>query len=264
VLLSKKTRLVAVGLASNATGTINEVKRIIAQAHAAGALVYVDAVHYAPHAAIDVQELDCDFLVCSAYKFFGPHVGVLYGKKELLERLTAYKVRPQESAPPCKFETGTLNHEGIAGTAAAINYLAELGRGFESEFSPGLGKFSGRRLQLKCALAAIQSYEQRLTAKLITDLQGVPGLKIYGITAPERLRQRTPTLAIRMPKHSPHAIARRLAAENLYVWDGNFYALEVTTRLGVEEQGGVVRIGLVHYNTPAEIDRLLAVLHELA
>lgn len=263
-LLSSKTKLVAVGLASNATGTINEVNRIIQKAHAVGALVYVDAVHYAPHAPIDVQSLDCDFLVCSAYKFFGPHIGVLYGKHELLERLHAYKVRPQEPNAPFKFETGTLNHEGMAGTEAAIAYLSDLGKRFEAEFSNTVKNFSGRRLQLKCAMAAIQAYEKSLSEKLIAGLQAIPGTKIYGITDPARFHQRTPTVALRMPKHSPRAIAERLAAENIYVWDGNFYALEVTTRLGVEEQGGVVRIGLAHYNTAEEIDRLLNIVHEFS
>ncbi len=263
-LLSPRTKLVAVGLASNATGTINDVKRIIPKAHAAGALVYVDAVHYAPHAPLDVQSLDCDFLVCSAYKFFGPHVGVLYGRHEILERLQAYKVRPQEITPPFKFETGTLNHEGLAGTGAAIDYLADLGRKFESEYSGLFSNFAGRKLQLKCALAAIQAYEKQLAEKLIENLQAIPGVKIYGLTAPARFDHRTPTVAMRMPKHSPRRIAERLAAENIYVWDGNFYALEVTTRLGVEEQGGVVRIGLVHYNTAEEITRLMRVLQDLA
>ena len=263
-LLSSKTKLVAVGLASNATGTINEVQRIIAKAHAAGALVYVDAVHYAPHAPIDVQALDCDFLVCSAYKFFGPHVGVLYGRHEILERLPAYKVRPQDMNPPFKFETGTLNHEGLAGTHAAIDYLAGLGKAVQAQYANAFKKFSGRKLQLKCALAAIQAFERKLSEKLLESLQALPGMKIYGLTAPARLEQRTPTVAMRMPKHSPRAIAERLAAENIYVWDGNFYALEVTTRLGVEEQGGVVRIGLVHYNTAEEIERLSRVLRELA
>lgn len=263
-LLSRKTRLVAVGLASNATGTINDVKRIIQKAHAAGALVYVDAVHYAPHAPMDVQDLDCDFLVCSAYKFFGPHAGVLYGKHEILERLQAYKVRPQEISPPFKFETGTLNHEGLAGTAAAIAYLADLGKNFETHFSSTHKDFAGRRLQLKCAMAAIQAYERALSVKLLAGLQALAGLQIYGITDRARLHQRTPTVAFRLKGHSPRAIAERLAAENIYVWDGNFYALEVTTRLGVEAKGGVVRVGLVHYNTEEEIDFLLRVLQKLS
>ncbi|MGH7494870.1 MAG: cysteine desulfurase-like protein [bacterium] len=261
-LLSNRTRLVAAGLASNAVGTINDVTRLIQKAHTAGALVYLDAVHYAPHAPIDVQALDCDFLACSAYKFFGPHVGVLYGKREILEGLQAYKVRPQEKNPPFKFETGTLNHEGLAGTKAAIDYIADLGQNVAAEYASAFGTFGGRKLQLKCAMAAIQAYERKLSEKLIAGLHTIPGMKIYGITAPSRFHQRTPTVALRMQKYSPRVLAERLAAENIYVWDGNFYALEVTTRLGLEEQGGVVRVGLVHYNTIDEIDRLVALLQE--
>jgi cysteine desulfurase family protein (TIGR01976 family) len=263
-LLSNRVKLVAVGLASNAVGTINDVARFIQKAHAGGALVYVDAVHYAPHAPIDVQALDCDFLVCSAYKFFGPHVGVLYGRREILEKLQAYKVRPQEMAPPFKFETGTLNHEGLAGTHAAIEYLADLGKNFAGEYAGAFRGFGGRKLHLKCAMAAIQGYERKLSETLLAGLQAIPGLKVYGITAPSRFHQRTPTVALRMQKYSPRALAERLAAENIYVWDGNFYALEVTTRLGVEEQGGVVRVGLVHYNTMEEIDRMLNLLQTLS
>lgn len=256
-LLSPKTKLVAVGYASNAVGTINEVNRIVKMAHAAGALVYVDAVHYAPHGPIDVQALDCDFLVCSAYKFFGPHVGVLYGNYEVMERLHAYKVRPQESMPPSKFETGTLNHEGLAGAAAAIEYIAELGR--------HAGKPAGeqdRRRDLKMAMAAIQEYERTLSQKLIAGLQAIPGVRVFGITDAKRYHQRTPTVAMRVEKHSPQAVAERLGEENIYVWDGNFYALEVIKRLGYEDKGGVVRIGLVHYNTEEEIDRMLGVLQK--
>lgn len=257
-LLSAKTKLVAVGYASNAVGTINDVDRIIKMAHAAGALVYVDAVHYAPHGPIDVQALDCDFLVCSAYKFFGPHVGALYGKLEVMERLHAYKVRPQESTPPFKFETGTLNHEGLAGTAAAIEYIAELGR--------HAGKSAGgqdRRRDLKMAMAAIQEYERGLSQRLVTGLQAIPGARVFGLTDAKRHHQRTPTVAMRMEKHSPQAVAERLGEENIYVWDGNFYALEAITHLGYEDKGGVVRIGLVHYNTEEEIDRMLGVLQKL-
>jgi selenocysteine lyase/cysteine desulfurase len=251
-------------LASNATGTINDVERIVRKAHAAGALVYVDAVHYAPHAPVDVQALNCDFLVCSAYKFFGPHVGVLYGKQAILERLQAYKVRPQEMIPPFKFETGTLNHEGLAGTKAAIDYISDLGQSLTAGHASAFASFRGRKLQLKCAMTAIQEYERTLSEKLLAGLQAIPGLKVYGITAPSRFHQRTPTVALRMQKHSPRAIAGHLAAENIFVWDGNFYALEVTKRLGVEEQGGVVRIGLVHYNTMEEIDQVLSLLRKIA
>jgi len=262
-LLSAKTKLVAVGYASNAVGTINDVQRIVQMAQRVGALTYIDAVHYAPHGPIDVQALDCDFLVCSAYKFFGPHIGVLYGKSGVLARLQAYKVRPQDEQPPYKFETGTLNHEGIAGAAAAINYLAEVGRTCGADFADKCKNFSGRSLHLKMAMAAIQNYERQFSEKLIAGIQALPGAKIFGITESSRLLQRTPTVSFRMQQHPPSAIAERLGRENIYVWDGNFYALEVTKRLGVEEQGGIVRIGLVHYNTEAEIARCLRVLQEL-
>ncbi|NUM77832.1 cysteine desulfurase-like protein [candidate division KSB1 bacterium] len=262
-LLTAKTKLVAVGYASNAVGTINDVNRIIKMAHAAGALVCVDAVHFAPHGPIDVQMLDCDFLVCSAYKFFGPHVGVLYGKYEVMERLHAYKVRPQESPPPFKFETGTLNHEGLAGTTAAIEYLAELGRHVDNSAVLQASSWQGRRRDLKIAMAAIQEYERTLSQKLIAGLQAISGVRVFGITDAKRYHQRTPTVAMRMEKHSPQAVAERLGEENIYVWDGNFYALEVITRLGYEDKGGVVRIGLVHYNTEEEIDRMLEVLQQL-
>jgi len=260
-LLTPRTRLVAIGYASNAVGTINDVARIIARAHASGALVYVDAVHFAPHGPIDVQALDCDFLVCSAYKFFGPHVGVLYGKHEVMDRLPAYKVRPQEPTPPYKFETGTLNHEGLAGTIAAIEYLAQLGR--QTGAAAEETRWQGRRRELKTAMRAVQDYEHRLTQKLISGLQAIPGVRVFGITDPSSYSQRTPTVALRMEKHTPREVAERLGAENIYVWDGDFYAVEVIKRLGYEDKGGVVRIGLVHYNTEEEIDRLLAVLQTL-
>lgn len=261
-LLSNKTKLVAVGYASNATGTINDVRRVIQMAKTVGALTYIDAVHYAPHGPIDVQALDCDFLVCSPYKFFGPHMGVLYGKTEVLARFQAYKVRPQDSQPPYRFETGTLNHEGIAGTAAAIDYIAEVGKTHGAEFEANYKNFSGRRLLLKTAMAAMQAYERSIFAKLLAGLQALPQVKIYGITERNRMHERTPTVSIRM-QQPPSVIAERLGRENIYVWEGNFYALEVTTRLGVEEHGGLVRIGLVHYNTEEEVARCVQVLREI-
>jgi cysteine desulfurase family protein (TIGR01976 family) len=262
-LLNRRTRLLAVGYASNAVGTINEVKRLGEMVHGVGGMIYVDAVHYAPHGPIDVQEIDCDFLVCSAYKFFGPHAGVLYGKREVLEKLPPYKVRPQESTPPNKFETGTLNHEGLAGTMAAIEYLADLGKSYGDMKSERLDHYHGRRRDLKLAMHAMQPYERELSSKLLAGLKSISGLKIYGITDEKNFSHRTPTFAIRHSKLAPEEVARRLGEQGIYVWDGNFYALEVTTRLGVEEHGGVVRIGLVHYNTAEEIDRLINALCEM-
>lgn len=262
-LLTSRTKLLAVGYASNAVGTINDVKRLAHLVHAAGAMIFVDAVHYAPHGPIDVRDIDCDFLACSVYKFFGPHVGVLYGKYPLLDKLPPYKVRPQENAPPHKFETGTLNHEGIAGAAAAIDYLAELGKNNGAPYSQEYARFSGRRHDLKVALHAIRAYESQLSLYLANELKKISGLKIYGIATTKDFGQRTPTFAIRLPNLTPAEIARRLGEHGIFVWDGNFYALEVTTRLGVEEHGGVVRIGLAHYNTVEEIDRLIVALRTM-
>ena len=250
--LSRKTKIVACGLASNAVGTISDVEMISRMAHAFGALLFVDAVQYAPHGPLDVQALDCDFLVCSAYKFFGPHEGVLYGKYDLLDRLPAYKVRPAGNRPPHKFETGTQNHEGIAGTLAAVEYLASL--------SGGTGT---RRERILSSMAMIQGYERRLTSHLIEGLQQIKGLRIYGITDPDRLDRRVPTVSFRIEGVSPRRVAEVLGERGIFVWDGNYYALAVTERLDVEDKGGMVRVGLVHYNTMEEVDRLLEELHRI-
>jgi len=211
-----------------------------------------------------VQALSCDFLVSSAYKWFGPHVGVLYGRYELLEALFAYKVRPAPSAPPGKFETGTLNHEGIAGVLGALEYLAELGEeygaGFEAELA---NKYQGRRLSLKKAMTAIRAYEEGLGRALLETLEETPGVTIYGIRDLHRLNERVPTVAFRLKGWHPRRIAEELDKAGIYVWDGNYYALEVTTRLGVEEDGGMVRVGPVHYNTVREIEQFGAALRKL-
>ena len=258
--LSMRTEIVAVGYASNAVGTINDLKRIIDRAHERGAVVFVDAVHYAPHGLIDVQELDCDFLTCSAYKFFGPHVGVLYGKYDLMDKLPAYKVRPAGDKTPDKFETGTQNHEGIAGVKAAINYLASIGEKYGIDYEKKFKSFTGRRLHLKAAMAAIQSYEGDLFKRLMGGLQEIPGIQIYGITNLKQFDKRTPTIAFTVEKLSPREISKQLSRENIYVWDGNYYALEIMERLDLEKHGGAVRVGLCHYNTDEEVDRLLEVL----
>ncbi len=254
--IGPRTKLVAVGYASNAVGTINDVASITRMAHDAGAMVYIDAVHYAPHGPIDVRELDCDFLACSPYKFFAPHMGAVYGKREHLERLRPYKVRPASDAIPDRWETGTRNHEGLAGVGAAIEYLAELGR----QDAPALS----RREALLRAMSAIRVYERELSQKLIAGLLAIPGLSFYGITDPARFDRRTPTVAVRMEGHTPRALAEYLGERGIFCWDGNYYALNLTERLGVEASGGMLRIGLVHYNTAEEIDRLLTVLGELA
>jgi cysteine desulfurase family protein (TIGR01976 family) len=262
-LINPKTRLIAVGYASNAVGTINPIGRIAALAGNVGAWLWVDAVHYAPHGPIDVQALGCDFLVCSAYKFFGPHIGVLWGRLELLESLRPYQVRPANPNSPYKFETGTANHEGIAGALAAINYLAELGRTYGAAFAAETARYTGRRQELKQAMHTIITYERPLLAYLLAELQTIPGLTIYGITQPEHLTERCPTVAFTKTGYTPRQIAAHLGERGIFVWDGNYLALSVTDRLGLEESGGMVRVGLVHYNTQAEIDRLLAALREL-
>ena len=262
-LINQRTRLVAVGYASNAVGTINDVRRVGQMAHAVGAWVYVDAVHYAPHGSIDVQAIDCDFLALSAYKIFGPHVGALYGRFDLLDRLRAYQVRPADDRPPYKFETGTKSHEGLAGTSAAIDYLAELGAEFGASFADQFPGFEGRRLHLKTATAAIRGYERPLAERLIAGLQAIPGVTIYGITDPACFDERVPTVAFTLEDYTPRQIAERLGDEAIFVWDGNYYALAVTERLGVEESGGMVRVGIAHYNTAEEVDRLLTVVDDL-
>ncbi len=255
--LNDKTRLVAVGYASNAVGTINPVGGITKLAHAAGALVYIDAVHYAPHGLIDVKALDCDFLVCSPYKFFGPHMGTLYGKREHLQRFRPYKVRPCTEEVPGRWESGTQVHELIAGIGAAVEYLA--GLGWHSDPSA-----KTRREALASAYRTTGAYETRLVWRLIDELQSIPGVRIYGITDPQRSAERCSTLSLRIGNHHPTAMANYLGERGIFTWDGNYYALNLSERLGVELQGGMLRIGLVHYNTMEEVERLLTALREIA
>jgi cysteine desulfurase family protein (TIGR01976 family) len=255
--LNNKTKLVAVGYASNAVGTINPVAEITGLAHAVGALVYIDAVHYAPHGSIDVQALDCDFLVCSPYKFFGPHMGALYGKREHLERLRPYKVRPCTEQIPDRWESGTQVHELIAGIGAAVEYIAALGRRSD-------GVAPTRREALVAAYRATVAHERRLISRLIEGVQVIPGVRIYGITDPNRFSERCSTLSLRIGNHHPTAIATFLGERGIFTWDGNYYALNLTERLGVESLGGLLRVGLVHYNTMEEVERLLGALREFA
>jgi cysteine desulfurase family protein (TIGR01976 family) len=254
--ITDRTKLVAVGYASNAVGTINHVKEIVRLAHQWGAMAYIDAVHYAPHGPIDVRELDCDFLVCSTYKFFGPHMGVLYGKREHLKRLLPYKLRANTNAIPNRWEWGTLNHECIAGIAACVDYLADLGR----HVYPSA---SSRRAAVLAAFEAIQKHERGLMESLIRGLLALPGLKLYGINDPKRFDQRCPTIAVRIEGHTPLELATELGKRGFFTWDGNYYALNLTERLDVEKDGGFLRIGLAHYNTAEEVDRLLAALREI-
>lgn len=254
--LNQRTKVVAVGFASNAVGTINDVARVTKLAHEVGALVYVDAVHYAPHMTIDVRALDCDFLACSTYKFFGPHMGAVYGKREHLARLRPYKVRPASDATPDRWETGTQNHEALAGVSAAISYIAELGMRIEP-------KVETRREALLASYKAIRAYEKSLAERLIGGLQQIPGLKLYGIADPAHFDRRTPTVAVRVEGHTPAELSTRLGDRGIFTWEGNYYAINLTERLGVEDKGGMLRIGLVHYNTAAEVDRFLEELRRI-
>jgi cysteine desulfurase family protein (TIGR01976 family) len=266
--INDHTKLVAVGYASNAVGTINPVKEIVRLAHAAGALAYIDAVHYGPHGLIDVAALDCDFLACSTYKFFGPHMGVLFGKRERLARLRPYKVRPLTDAVPYRWEWGTLNHECIAGIIACVDYIADLGRHALSQkgvphFSRSLREVGSRRAAIVAAFEAIQQYESRLMERLIAGLVQIPRLKIYGITDPARFAERCPTLAVRIAGHTPLELATKLGERGFFTWDGNYYALNLTEQLDLEKTGGFLRIGLVHYNTMEEVERFLIALKEI-
>jgi cysteine desulfurase family protein (TIGR01976 family) len=254
--VNSRTKLVAVGYASNAVGTINDVKEVVRLAHGAGALAYIDAVHYAPHGPIDVRDLDCDFLVCSSYKFFGPHMGVLYGKREHLKRLEPYKVRANTNEIPNCWEWGTLNHECIAGITACVEYLASIGRRLQPSVS-------SRRAAILAAYGEIVKYERGLCERLLQGLAATPGVKVYGITDPTQFGHRCPTIALRAQGHTPLELATKLGDRGFFTWDGNYYALNLTEQLDVEKDGGFLRIGLFHYNTVEEVDRLLAGLREM-
>lgn len=253
--ITSRTKLVAVGYASNATGTINDVKTIVGWAGEVGAYSFIDAVQYAPHGLIDVRDLGCDFLACSSYKFFGPHSGQLYGKREHLEHLRPYKVRPATEELPGRWETGTQNHEGMSGVTAAIDYIASLGVTYGGAVSN-----DNRRRQLEAAWDVIGAYENALTKHLIEGLRTIRGCRIFGVTDLSKPELRLGTISLRKQGRTPQEMAERLAAENIFCWAGNFYALAISQRLGVENRGGFLRIGLTHYNTLAEIDRCMEVL----
>ncbi len=259
--LHRRPRLVAFGWASNAVGSINPVGELVRRAHEAGALAFVDAVHAAPHLPIDVQAVDADFLACSAYKFFGPHLGVLYGKHDVLDRLPTYKLRPAHD----RFETGTLNHEGIAGALAAVEYIAEIGERYGSSFVAPFAEagMSGRRLLAHAGMAAIRAYEMPLFGRLLDGLAAVPGARLWGIGDQLRFGERTPTAAVTLEGVSPEAASTALGERGIATWWGNFYAVGPIERLGLEPDG-VVRIGLTHYNTAAEVDRLVTELQDIA
>ncbi len=263
--LSDRTKLVAIGYASNAVGTINSVREAVKIAHDAGALCFIDAVQYAPHGSIDVQSIDCDFLVCSAYKFFGPHVGVLYGKYALMDQLKAYKVRPAGNLPPDKWETGTQSFESIAGTLGALEYFQWIGeQGVGSNPTGALLTWPGRRQQLAAAMALIEEYERTLSRALIEGLSSVKGLHIWGITDLAQLDRRVPTVSFTLKGWHPRDVAAALDRHGIYVWDGNYYALAVMERLDLESKGGMVRVGAAHYNTIEEVEKLVTAVKNLA
>jgi len=255
--IGSRTKLVAVGYASNAVGIINNVAEVVRLARQAGALSYIDAVHYAPHGAIDVRALDCDFLVCSTYKFFGPHMGVLYGKREHLKKFRPYKVRANTDEIPNCWEWGTLNHECIAGIKAAIDYWEDLGR----RANPAV---TTRRSAILAAHEAIHRHERKLLQTMMAGLSEISGLKLYGISDPKQLEHRCATLVVRVEGHTPLELATTLGARGFFTWDGNYYAINVTEQLDVERLGGFLRIGLVHYNTMDEVERFLEALRQMA
>ena len=262
-LITDKTRLICIGGASNLTGTIHDIKSICAMAKAAGIWTYVDAVQSVPHVSTDVQNLDCDFLACSAYKFFGPHQGILYGRPEIMEQLEPYKVRPAPDHMPGAYETGTQSHEGAAGVWATVEYFAIIGREMAGEYYERNQHFDGRRRDLHAAMDFLFDYEETLASHLIAGLQQLPGVKIQGITDPSAMQRRVPTVAFTVDGDSPDRIAKALAAENIFVWSGHNYALEAAKALGILESGGVVRVGPVHYNTIDELDQLLVSLQTI-
>lgn len=257
--LSPRTKLLAVGMAGNAVGTIQPVAEMARAARAVGARVFVDAVHWTPHGPVDVQAAGCDFLACSAYKFFGPHVGILWGRRELLTALPAYKVRPAPDGLPGRWMTGTQNHEGIAGTRAAVEYLADVGRRFG-----GVAPTADRRTAVRAAMAAIREYEIGLGRRLLAGLATVPGLKVFGIADPARSAERVPTVGLRLRDIPPRRIAEDLDRRGIFAYAGNFYALPLTERLGLEATGGLLRVGFLHCNTGEEVDRLVAALADIA
>ncbi|HEX7736143.1 MAG TPA: cysteine desulfurase-like protein [Ktedonobacteraceae bacterium] len=255
--INERTKLVAVGYASNAVGTINDVATAVRWAHEVGALTWIDAVQFAPHAPIDVQALDTDFLVCSSYKFFGPHLGILYGKQQHLEHFPAYKVRPAPAGAPDRWETGTQNHECLAGLVGVIDYLHLLGREQRDLYTGAFAEYSGRQRDLKIAMQAMVDYERGLAAQLIAGLREIKGSTVYGITDHARLNWRVPTITCNIAGHTPLEAAQHLGQHGIFAWDGNYYALGIMERLDLEKNGGALRLGMAHYNTAEEVNQVL-------
>jgi len=255
--LTPGTKLVAVNYASNAVGTITDVKKIVEMAHAVGALTMVDAVHFAAHRPIDVQEIGTDFLLCSVYKFFGPHIGVLYAKKEVMAKLRTLRLRPQKDYPPYKIETGTLHQEGIAGSIAAVEFIADVGE----KYGKGISSAASRREKIVAGLEAVDAYEENLTQHLLDELKGIDGIRVYG---PPAGHPRTSTVSFTYNGFTPFEVADFLGKKGLFVWHGDFYATKLVERLGLMQSGGLIRIGIAPYNTKEEIDRLLGYLKDPA
>jgi cysteine desulfurase family protein (TIGR01976 family) len=265
-VITPKTKIVAVGLASNATGTINDIRKLADLAHKAGALIFVDAVHYAPHFPIDVAALDADFLACSAYKFFGPHVGFIWGRMEHLKRIDPHRPWAEYDEVPSKFVLGTPNMEGLSGAIAAIDYLAGIGREFGKKFEADYGHFSGRRLELKKGLSAIAEYEKKLGERLNAGLKKIKGLTVYGITDENKFAWRCPTFSFFLEGYTSEELCRKMNKEHIYVWNGveGFGALELMKHFDLVKRGGLLRVSIEHYNTVAEIDRFLQILGKIA
>jgi cysteine desulfurase family protein (TIGR01976 family) len=259
--LTPKTKVAAFNYASNGVGTISDVKKMTKMAHEVGALTVVDAVHYALHGPIDVKDIDCDFLFCSAYKFFGPHVGVLYAKKEQMEKLRTIKVGEQEDWAPLKFETGTLNHEGIAGAAEAVEFIADIGAKYEGDFVAELAGMEGRRRNVFAGMLALEAYEQPIAEYFIAELEKIPAVKIYG---PPKGYPRTSTVSFTVAGKTPREVAEYLGQKGIFVWDGDFFATKLVKVLGLRQSGGLIRVGLAPYNTMEEIERTIDAVKEIA
>jgi cysteine desulfurase family protein (TIGR01976 family) len=264
-LLTDRTRLVAVTAASNAVGSLTPVRQIADMVHSVGAELFVDAVHYAPHRSVDVSEWKCDYLVCSAYKFFGPHIGVLYGRPERMMQLNPYKLRPAPDSLPVRWMTGTQNHACIAGAAAAVEYMASLSDSSTTSLvavTPVSASATSLRAKLVDAMNQIQNHEMQLVQRLIAGLQSISGVQIFGIVEGARMSERAPTVAFRLDSMKSIDVAQRLGDEGIFVWHGNYYALPLTTALGTEPDG-MVRIGCMHYNTQEEIDRTIDLIRSI-
>jgi len=255
--LTPATKVVAINYASNAVGTINDVKQIVTMAKDVGAYTVVDAVHYAAHAPIDVKEIGCDFLLCSVYKFFGPHMGTMYANKDILSKLTTLRVRPARSYPPYRIETGTLNHEGIAGATAAVNFVADAGHKFAENVSHGLEGLKGRRRDVVAGLLAFHRYEEGLTNFLLQGLSELPQVTLYG---PPPGYPRTSTVSFTYRGYNSRLVAQYLDTKGILVWDGDFFATTLVEKLGLMDQGGLIRIGIAPYNTKEELTHVLEAL----